>query len=530
MLNCGNVTFFKIAKSFLIALLLCLGGYGPVAAGQLIRVGAYQDPPAIWTNDQQQVRGFLPDLLEHIARQENWQIEYVPIHWCNSIEVLLSGEVDLLPGADPNLDSGNAIALSESPLYLDWGQVYSKKGTQIQTVLDLEGKRVAVESSCVFIEGENGLRKLAERFKVNVDFKSFTNSTEALKDLYSDQVDAIVLGRFYNNIPEIGDDVVKTPILLNPVTVYFGSRKGRDAALLHVIDAHVSEMKANRSSLYYQSWDKWFSSSLGPQLPKWLLHLAMTLGGVALLLFGFSLFARYQVEKKTREISEKNAQLRSLSMELTLAEEAERRRLAELLHDNLGQNLALTKIRLGAMEKEATAAGCQGALTDIKSFLDEAIGATRSLTTEMSPLALYNLTFSAALKWLAETILCGNDIEFEVISNGQEVALPEAAKVLLFKTVRELLVNVVKHAKATYVRIEQKIVDDVLILSISDNGVGVPAVSAGDQRKRNGFGLLNIRERLAYLGGSFAIAPAEGQGTRAELQIPMTLELKRGSE
>ena len=526
---CAKVKFLNILIGFLIFLLLCLWHCGTAAAAQRIRVGAYQDPPAIWVDEQQQVRGFLPDLLEHIARQENWQIEYVPIHWCNSVEVLLNGEVDLLPGADPNLNSGDSIALSESPVYIDWGQVYSKKETQIQTILDLEGKRVAVEAACVFSEGESGIKKLAERFKVNVDFHSFTSATEALKDLYADKVDAIVLGRFYYNIPEMRDNVVKTPILLSPVTVYFGARKEDAAAHLRVVDAHIRELKANRASLFYQSWNKWFSRSLGAKLPKWLLHLAATLGGIVLLLLGFSLFARYQVEKKTREISEKNAQLRSLSMELTLAEEAERRRLAELLHDNLGQNLALTKIRLGAMEKKASVAGCQDALADIKTFLDEAIGVTRSLTTEMSPLALYNLTFAASLKWLAETILHGNNIEFEVVSNGQEVQLPEASKVLLFKTVRELLVNVVKHAEATYVRIEQKIVDDILILSIVDNGIGLQIPSVAGQQKQDGFGLLNIRERLAYLGGHFAINPAEEQGTKVELQIPMTLELKRGA-
>lgn len=516
--------------SLLLLIALLWGFQSSLWAGQKVRVGASQDPPAIWLDKgDNKVKGFVPDLLEHIAAQEGWEIEYVPINWCDSVELLLKHEVDLLPGAYALLNANNDITLSQSPVYLDWGQVYTQKENEIQTVLDLEGKRVAVENSCVFAEGEGGLNELAQQFNVNVKFFGFSDATKALEDLYNDKVDAIVLGRFYNNMPEMRSDIIKTPILLNPITIFFGAPKEQYSPYLNVIDAHIRELKANRSSLYYQSWDKWFSHSLGTTLPTWLLHLASTLGGITLLLLGFSLFARRQVEKKTREISVKNDRLRSLSMELTLAEEEERRRLAELLHDNLGQNLALTKIRLSAMEQAAPADNCLSNLGDIKQFLNEAISVTRSLTTEMSPPALYNLTFTAAIKWLAESILPGNNIDVEVIGNGQEIHLPETAKVLLFKTVRELLVNIVKHAKAGYVKIELKIADDTLTLIIHDNGVGLNANRSDASENKEGFGLLNIRERLTYLGGRFEISSHEDEGTTAQLQIPVTLDLKRGA-
>lgn len=511
-----------------MTLLLLIGAVSSLWAVQgnnVVRVGAYQDPPSIWTDEQYQVRGFLPDLLEHIARQEGWQLEYVPMNWCDSVQKLVDDEVDLLPGAYPLLNAGNLITLSESPVYVDWGQVYSKKESGIQTVLDLEGKKVSVESSCVFFEGESGIRKLTERFNVQTEFRGFTDARDGLKDLYTDKVDAIVLGRFYHNMEGMRDDIVKTPILLNPVTIYFGAPQGEYSSHLQVIDAYIREMKANRGSLYYQSWEKWFSHSLKAKLPTWLVQLVAGLGGIALLLFGFSLFARHQVAKKTREISDKNERLRSLSMELTLAEEEERRRLSVLLHDNLGQNLALTKMRLSAMERAHASEGCQTALGDIKSFLNEAISSTRSLTTEMSPPALYDLNFSAAIKWLAERILHGDNIDTEVICNGQDIQLAEDAKVLLFKTVRELLVNIVKHAAASYVKIELKVDNGVLYLFIQDNGIGIKDVNAAErEQEREGFGLLHIRERLTYLGGRFEISSVAGEGTSVQLQIPIGLD------
>lgn len=526
----NQLTKHRITSLLIILIILASISPQTLWAKQIVKVGAYQDPPAIWIDKDQKVKGFVPDILEHIASQESWQIEYVPINWCDSVQALADQKVDLLPGAYPVLNSNNSITLSESPVYLDWGQVYTKNNNEIQTVLDLEGKKVAVENSCIFSEGETGLKELASQFNVNVEFYGFTNATKALQDLYDDKVDAIVLGRFYYNIPEMHSDIVKTPILLNPVTIYFGAQKNQYAPYLNVIDAHIRELKANRASIYYQSWDKWFSRSLGAHLPTWLLHLATTLGGITLLLIGFSLFARHQVEKKTREISDKNDRLRSLSMELTLAEEEERRRLAERLHDNLGQNLALTKIRLSAMEQSAQADSCLSNLGDIKQFLNEAISVTRSLTTEMSPPALYNLTFTAAIKWLAENILHGNNIEVEVVGNGQEIQLPEPAKVLLFKTVRELLVNIVKHAQAGYVKIELKEIKNTLSMTVNDNGVGLANSQPDADEKTDGFGLLNIRERLTYLGGQFEIYSNEGGGTTARLQIPVNLDLKRGAK
>jgi len=519
---------------FLLALLQVIGFAHNLFAAETktsVRVGVYQDPPSIWTDERNNVRGFLPDILEHIAQQEGWEIEYIPVPWCDAVQTLRSGEVDLLPGVYPLLNSKNVFALSESPVFVDWGQVYSTRDAGIQTILDLEGKKVAVETSCVFIEGESGIRKLAARFNVQPQFHGFTDARDALEDLHNRKVDAIVLGRFYNNMDGMRDDIVKTPILLNPVTVYFGAPKGHYAPYLNVIDAHIREMKANRASIYYQSWEKWYSPSLGPELPQWLVRLVSILGGVALLLLGFSLFARYQVEKKTREISEKNERLRSLSMELTLAEEDERRRLAELLHDSLGQNLALAKLRLSVMENAAMTDSCHEAIVDIKSFLNDAIRSTRSLTAEMSPTVLYDLPFTASLKWLTESILRGNGIESEVVSNGQDINLPEDAKVLLFKTVRELLVNIVKHAAASYVKIEIRLVDEDLHLVIEDNGIGMENTNvierAGGQ---TGFGLLSIRERLTYLGGKFHIGSKQRQGTIAHLIVPLQLDIKRGTK
>jgi|GEM_PF-1584653 len=508
-----------LTASVLLLLILTIPCY---AEPTLVRVGITQDPPVLWMDEQGEVKGFFADILAHVAQQEDWQLEYVSGSWCELIPLLHIGDIDLLPSVYPEIKSQHDIALSRSPVLLDWGQVYSQTPEQIQTILDLEGKRVAVENSCIFYDGIGGIKDLADRFNVNIDFVNFDMTSQGLQALRQGEVDAIVLGRFYNNMPTLGEDIVKTPILLNPVTSYFGSSESMEAMLLPVLDHYVDQMKADRESIYYRSWQHWFSRSLKSGLPSWLLEVAVAVVTVVFSLLGFSLFARYQVEKKTREISEKNDQLRSLSMELTLAEEKERRHLSELLHDNLGQNLALAKIRLCSMEARHTDNSCQQALGEIKGFLTDAIGSTRSLTAEMSPPALYDLSFVAAVKWLADRILLPNAIQHEVICRGENIALPESTKVLLFKTVRELLVNSVKHSQGTDVKISLDYAAATLTISIEDDGVGMDNEEIDQSLlSGRGFGLISIKERITYLGGEFKIDSQSNHGTVVTLQIPI---------
>lgn len=507
-----------------VSVILLLTLFSPLCWAKpiAVRVGITQDPPILWMDEQGEVKGFFADILTYVAEQQDWQLEYVSGSWCELIPQLQDGDIDLLPSVYPEIKAHHRIALSRSPVLLDWGQVYSLNPEQIQTILDLDGKRVAVESSCIFYDGIGGIKDLADRFNVNIDFVAFDVTSKGLQALRRGEVDAIVLGRFYNNMPTLGDDIVKTPILLNPITSYFGSSKSKESSLLLVLDHYVDEMKGDRSSIYYRSWDHWFSQSMKSGLPSWLVEVAVMVVAIVLSLIGFSLFARYQVEKKTREISEKNDQLRLLSMALTLAEEKERRRLSELLHDNLGQNLALAKIRLCSMAAAHGGQSCQQALGEIKVFLTEAIHSTRSLTAEMSPPVLYDLSFVAAIKWLADRIFVVNGIQHKVVSSGKSVVLPENTKVLLFKTVRELLVNSVKHSQAGYVQIDLNYTDTTLYLTIHDDGIGMPDVTVDRSSKSaSGFGLMSINERITYLGGEFKIMSQPNHGTIVALQIPL---------
>jgi PAS domain S-box-containing protein len=228
---------------------------------------------------------------------------------------------------------------------------------------------------------------------------------------------------------------------------------------------------------------------------------------------------RQRTEQKLLEYQQ---QLRSLSAELSLIEERERRLIARDLHDNLGQTLALAKIKLGALQAFHSSVSISSSFQEINSLLAESINYTRTLTWKVSPQILYTLPFLAAVEWLAEQLLSSNNISFEVVDDNRPKPLTDDSRVLLFKTVRELLMNIVKHAQATKVTILLRREADHLLIEVNDNGKGFnPEQQDLKPLAQHSYGLFSIQERLTYLEGELVILCPPSQGTQISIMAPL---------
>jgi PAS domain S-box-containing protein len=217
-------------------------------------------------------------------------------------------------------------------------------------------------------------------------------------------------------------------------------------------------------------------------------------------------------------------QLRALSAKLSLIEEQERRKIADALHDSLGPNLALAKMRLGAIKTFDSAEQCKENIKETIAQLSEAIHFTRNLTLDISPPVLDNLPFFNSLRWLAEHFLERNLISSEIIEQGQPEQLDKNSRILLFKVARESMINIVKHAKASQTKIVLQWADDHADLSISDNGVGFDVNNQQTDSAKQSYGLFSITERMAYLGGSVEIVSVPAQGTSIRIKFPLKLD------
>ena len=154
-------------------------------------------------------------------------------------------------------------------------------------------------------------------------------------------------------------------------------------------------------------------------------------------------------------------------------------------------------------------------------LISQAIGHTRSLTLELSPPILYELGLVPAIEWLAESVQKQHGISITVHDDGQDKPVDEQVRGLLFGAIRELLVNVIKHAKAKNVMISTWRREQGIRVIVEDDGVGFAnpeLLSSGE----SGFGLFNIRERLAYLGGGLEVESEAGHGSRVILTAPQS--------
>ena len=233
-------------------------------------------------------------------------------------------------------------------------------------------------------------------------------------------------------------------------------------------------------------------------------------------------------QKKAEEkIQSYQKQLRSLASELSLAEERERRRIATILHDHIGQILAISKIKLGALLESLSASEHIENMREVREYIEQAIKHTRSLTFELSPPILYDLGLESALEWLAEQAQEQHGIQFEFENDGQSKLVNDEIRIFLFTAVRELLVNVAKHAQAKRVKVTVRRIDENLSIHVADDGIGFNASKKNFYLDENkGFGLFSIRERLHHLGGQMEVRSQRGRGTRVILLAPLKAEKK----
>ena len=223
------------------------------------------------------------------------------------------------------------------------------------------------------------------------------------------------------------------------------------------------------------------------------------------------------------EILANQKQLRSLTAELVLTEERERRIIAAELHDSLGPILSFSKRELGTLQKSVSAKTAD-VLKNVSNNISEAIKQTRNLTFDLSPPALYTFGFEMAVAELAERFCEDQKLQIIFENSDEPKPLSNHSKILLYRSIREILINIIKHAKAKVVNVALSRVDESIKIVVKDDGEGFNV--SGLYSKPGGaigFGLFSVRERLTHIGGVFDIQSGKGKGTTVTLLAPLEL-------
>ena len=254
-----------------------------------------------------------------------------------------------------------------------------------------------------------------------------------------------------------------------------------------------------------------------------LLDRAFSLSRVEILKTVTDILAHARAKQRAEEeVILYQKRLRGLSSQLLLTEERERRRIAVGLHDEIGQALTLSRLKLSALKNSLPGEDIKNELRQISRLVDQTIGDIRHLTFELSPPDLYELGLAAALDTLAEEMLTPHGIKIDFADAlGEMTPIPESDRILLYQAAREVLFNIIKHAQATRVDLCIKSDDTTIEISITDNGKGFDIGQTMTKRhKTKGFGLFSIKERLVHHGGRITLTPGPVRGTRVVLSLP----------
>ncbi len=209
-------------------------------------------------------------------------------------------------------------------------------------------------------------------------------------------------------------------------------------------------------------------------------------------------------------------------------EDRERRRIAVDLHDRVGQTLAASQMKIGVL-RQAEEEERQAMLDDLQGLLDRMDGELRTLIFELSPPVLHDFGLVAGLRWLAGKLEQEHGLRVRLESEGDCEVPEEGLRATLFRCLRELLLNVFRHAGTDAAVVSLRRDETQLSLAVADRGQGFEPSPDG-ARQRLGFGLFSIGECLSQAGGTFDIESAPGQGTRCVLAVPSSaLERKENS-
>lgn len=276
------------------------------AADSLITVGIYQNPPKIFLNEEGQPEGIFVEVLEEIARLENWQLKFIAGTWNECMHNLGNGKIDLLPDIAYNHKRAQLFFLSTVPVTESWSQVYTRPDLELTNLADLKEKNIALVEGSVqkptFIQLMNGF---------GYPFREVYASSfpEAFNEVKIGVADATLANHFFGESQYQQYGLVKTPIILDPVHLHFAVKKKEKKWIIESIDKHLTTWKQTQNSFYYKTMVKYLQSSShtgDPHSHRIYLVMITLMLLTALLIF---LFFRNRLNRQTKKLRETNKKL-----------------------------------------------------------------------------------------------------------------------------------------------------------------------------------------------------------------------------
>ncbi len=281
-------------------------GTSAAAEPRPLRIGVYENPPKLFTDEHGTPTGILIELMHEIARREGWTLSFVRCEWQACLTQLEAGELDLLPDVAHSDERSRRFDFHRVPTLHSWSQIYRSSRTPIDSILDLHGKRIAMLGGSV---QEQGLRAMLRGFDIDFELVPAASPEAAFRLAQAGEADAAVASYQFGGYRAAAFGLIETPIVFMPARLFYAAPAGRQGAVLARIDEHLAAWQQDPASPYFRIVKDWAGHAAEPRIPAMARNALVILVTLGLVLAGGVVLLRRQVQAATRALVRVNRQL-----------------------------------------------------------------------------------------------------------------------------------------------------------------------------------------------------------------------------
>lgn len=554
-----HLSLANLAAIVLAVITLLLHYPSTSAADQTVTVWVYENAPKIFTAESGKPAGIFIDIIEAIARTEGWTLRYVHGTWGEGLSRLEKGEIDLMPDVAYMAERERIFSFHRIPVLSGWSQVYARKGSGIQSILDLNGKRVVALEQTIQLET---FRRLANSFELKIALIPVPDYKTGFRMIADGRADAGVTNRFYGLMNGRKFGLEDTPIMFDPAQFFFAAPKDRNQPLLDAIDRDLAALKKDPRSAYYRSMGRWTSEEVQFKLPVWLEVLGLVLGVALIASLVGAVVLKSQVKARTRELQtinetldqkvrERTVELEHKNLELAAANEKLKELdqlksmfIASMSHElrtPLNSIIGFTGILLQGLagplndEQRKQLGMVKGSSQHLLALITDIIDLSKIEAGKIS-LTIEPFDLAATTRAIVDTFRVAADRKALVVTvSGPERLMVESDVRRVKQVLVNLVGNAVKFTESGEVRVEITAGSDRALVAVHDSGPGIRAedlgklfryfsqVTSADLPKHEGtgLGLYISRKLMNLLGGEIDVASEFGRGSTFTVSMPL---------
>ncbi|TFF97970.1 MAG: transporter substrate-binding domain-containing protein, partial [Promethearchaeota archaeon] len=502
-----------------------------------ITVGYYENSPKSFENNAGDSAGIFPELLNHIALQEDWNVTWIKNNWSECLNSLETGEIDIMIDVAYSETRNEKYDFNNIEVLTNWGVIYSREGLNIKNLEDLENQNVSVMVDSFHTIGDYGIINMTEREGINCSFTYYNNYEEVFESLNQGNTDVGVVNRIFGIYHEDDYNVEKTSIMFNPNKLLFAFPKNatKNQELISRIDYNLYNLKEDSDSIYHQILNKYLYQIGGFFLPEWFYPVLITV--IALIII-FSLLSVSLIILAGK--------LKSNNKKLKRLNEMEKLFVASINHELKSPLTAIIGFTSILLEENAGTANQEqekelNIVLRNANFLVDLIndlGYISKIDSDEKDIQISTFNLADLINELKESFLIETnkkqiELKIKLIQNSKIKNDKKKIKQIL----SNLISNAIKYTEKGKIFINLEDSGMEYIIRVKDTGIGIKEKDLKDifkpfmrlqkqnqSIKGSGLGLYISKKLAIQLGGTINVESEFGNGTTFTLLVKKNIE------